>query len=472
MVNHSSASLLACAVTAVALSGCAYMAPDYQRPAAPVPSNWPQQSGAQTQPANNVPAPKDWRVFFPDPRLQAMIATALEHNRDMRIAVARVEEARSLYGVQRADQLPNFNIGVSGTESRVPAALSSTDVQQTTRRVDANLGLLAFELDFWGRVASLSSAAKASYLASESAQRAFRLSLIADVADGYLSLKEAEERLALAQATVKAREESLFLLTKRRDVGLASDNDYLLAKGAYESARADVAALQRQKGLAENLLRVLVGMEKPDWPQGKSLTDQGLQMDLSADVPSEVLLRRPDILSAEQKLIASNANIGAARAAFFPRISLVGSYGSASPQLSGLFDAGTTAWTFTPSISLPIFAGGRNVANLDLAQARKVIAVAEYEKAIQQAFREVADGLVARDNLLEQSKALQEYEKSQQQRLTLAQARYEHGVASYLEVLDAQRDLFFAQQSLIQTQRSLLSAVARLYKALGGGLEG
>ncbi len=472
MFKHSPLSLVICAAAAMAISGCAYMAPDYERPVAPVSANWPQQAGIDNMATNKAAVPQDWRIFFPDLRLQAMIATALEHNRDMKIAVSRVEEARSLYGIQRADQVPNINVGVSGTESRIPAAVSATKAQQTTRRVDANMGLLAFELDFWGRVASLSNAAKASYLASEAAQRAFRLSLIADVADGYLSLKEADERSTLAQSTVKARQESLLLLEKRRDVGLASDSDYLQAKGAYDSARAELAALERQKGLAENLLRVLVGLDRSDWPEGKSLIDQGLQMDLAAGIPSEVLLRRPDILSAEQRLIASNANIGAARAAFFPRISIVGSYGSASPELSGLFDAGTTAWTFTPSISLPIFSGGRNVANLDLAQARKVIAIAEYERVIQQAFREVSDGLVARASLIEQTKALQEYEQSQQQRLTLAQARYEHGVASYLEVLDAQRDLFLAQQSLIQTRRALLSAVARLYKALGGGLEG
>lgn len=473
MNERSSLSLALGAMFTTWITGCAYMAPEYQRPTAPVPKDWSQQQGsADPKSLTTTKAPQDWHAFFPDARLQALITAALEHNRDMRIAVARVEEARALYGIQRADQLPNFNIAASRTNTRVPAAVSPTGAQYTSRRIDANVGLLAFELDFWGRVASLASAAKSSYLATEEAQRAFRLSLIADVVDGYLSLKEAQERLGVAQATVKAREEMMNLMGKRREVGLASDLDYLQTEGAYESARAELAALERQKGLAENLLRVLVGVEKTDWPEGKSLTDQGFIADFSVDVPSEVLLRRPDILAAEQKLMASNANIGAARAAFFPRIALVGTYGSASPQLSGLFDAGTTAWTFTPSLSLPIFSGGRDVANLDLAEARKVIAIAEYEKAVQQAFREVADGLVARENLLEQSKALEAYEKSQRQRLVLAQARYEQGVASYLEVLDAQRDLFTAQQGLIQTRRAFLSAVARLYKALGGGLEG
>ena len=454
------------------LAGCSSMAPEYQRPVAPVPKVWSQQQAdVDSKSLSKTAVSQDWHAFFLDARLQAMITAALEYNRDMRIAVARVEEARAVYGVQRADQLPNLNIGAGRTNARVPAAVSATGAQYTSRRIDVNVGLLAFELDFWGRVASLTSAARASYLATEEAQRAFRLSLIADVVDGYLSLKEAQERAVVAQATVNAREEIMNLMSKRREVGLASDIDYLQTEGAYESARAELASLDRQKGLAENLLRVLVGVEKTDWPQGKDLSDQGIVSELSVDVSSEVLLRRPDIIAAEYKLIASNANIGAARAAFFPRIALVGSYGSASPQLSGLFDAGTAAWTFTPSLTLPLFSGGRDMANLDLAEARKIIAIAEYEKAIQQAFREVADGLEARHYLLEQVRALQAYEKSQRQRLVLAEARYGQGVASYLEVLDAQRDLYTAQQSLIQTRRVLLSTMARLYKALGGGLE-
>lgn len=453
---------------AAVLGGCAYMAPSHEKPVGAVPDAWPASVDAANKAAEKSKAIGDWKSFFPDPRLQALITAALEHNRDMRIAVARVEEARALYGVQRADQLPNLAINAARNETQTPAALAPLGVETTTRRADVNLGLLAFELDFWGRVASLSAAAKSSYLATEHAQRAFRLSLIADVADGYLALQEAQERTAIAAATVASRQETLALISKRREVGLAGDFELLSAQGAYQAALAEQASLKRQQAQAENLLRVLVGIERADWPAGIRLAEQKVPS-LAADIPAEVLARRPDILAAEERLKAANANIGAARAAFFPRIALTGSYGSASPQLSGLFEANTTAWTFTPSITLPIFSGGRNVANLDLAQARKVIAVAEYEKAIQQAFRETADSLVARQELARQTDAFAALEVTQQQRLVIAQARYAQGVASILEVLDAQRELYNAQQSLIASRRALLSSSARLYKSLGGG---
>lgn len=453
-------------VLAMLLSGCAYMAPGYERPAAPVPKDWPMKIETSAQSAS-----RDWRDFFPDRRLQAMIATALEHNRDMRIAVARVEEARSLYGVQRADQLPNLNLNASQTAVSLPSNVTLR-TQAVTRRFDVNMGMLAFELDFWGRVASLSAAAKANYLASEGAQRAFQLSLIADVADAYLALKEAEERTVLARATLEGRQETAKLLSKRREVGLSSDLDVLAAEGLRESARAELASLERQRGQAENFLRVLIGIERQDWPEGRSLADQELTPFILAGVPADVLMLRPDIIAAEQRLMAANANIGAARAAFFPRISLTATGGTASPELSGLFDSGSGAWSFTPSISLPIFSGGRNVANLDLAQARKNIAVAEYEKAVQQAFREVADALIARTQIAEQLDALLALEKTQQQRRVLAEARYKAGISSFLEVLDAQRDEFSARQSVISARRALLSAAARLYKALGGDQQG
>ncbi|MBU3724510.1 MAG: efflux transporter outer membrane subunit [Burkholderiaceae bacterium] len=448
------------------LSGCASMAPSYERPQAPVPKDWPIKIEPSSQPAS-----RDWRDFFPDRRLQAMIATALEHNRDMRIAVARVEEARSVYGVQRADQLPNVSLNASQSALSLPSNVTLRN-QAVTRRFDVNVGLLAFELDFWGRVASLSAAAKANYLASEEAQRAFQLGLIADVADAYLALKEAEERAVLAKATLEGRQETLKLVTRRREAGLASELDVLGAEGLREVARAELAALERQRGQAENFLRVLIGKDGPDWPEGRSLADQNFMPVVVAGVPADVLIRRPDIIAAEQRLMAANANIGAARAAFFPRVSLTASGGTASPELSGLFDSGSGAWSFTPSLSLPIFSGGRNVANLDLAQARKIMAVTEYEKTIQQAFREVADALIARAQISEQLAALIGLEKTQQQRRTLAEARYKAGISSFLEVLDAQRDEFNAQQSVIAARRALLSTMARLYKALGGDQSG
>jgi len=448
-----------------ALTGCSLI-PDYQRPLPPVPAQWTQALPTEgTRQASTL----DWHTYFPDTRLQALIAAAIEYNRDMRIAVARVEEARAQFGIQRADRVPTFNLGAGQNAARTPADLSISGREAISRRYDVGVSLLSFELDFWGRVASLTESAKASFLATEEARRAFRLSLIANVADAYLTLKEAEERAALARATVETRDETLRLIAKRRDVGLAGDLDYLQADGAFQSARVELANLELQRAVAQNFLRALIGVEKPDWPAGRSLVDQGIVPDLAADIPSEILTRRPDILAAEQRLIAANANIGAARAAFFPRISLTAAAGTASSRLSGLFDSGSGAWSFQPSLSLPIFDAGRNAANVDLAAARKDIAVAEYEKTIQQAFREVADLLVTREKLADQLTAQEAFDKTQRQRLVLADARYRQGVASFLEVLDAQRDAFSAQQGVIQLRRGLLSTAAQLYKALGGG---
>ncbi len=445
------------------LAGCSF-APTYERPALPVAAAWPDDVKITSAPAK----PVAWASFFPDERLRALIKLALEHNRDLRIATARVAEAQALYGIQRADRLPTLNAGASLSRSRTPADLSSTGASFIGQRADVNVGLTAFELDFWGRVASLSAAAKASYLATGQAERAFRLSLVASVADGYLALAEAQERLALAQSTLETRAQTRGLVDRRRQAGLAADLDYLQAEAAYESARAEVAALLRQQSAARNYLRALVGTEAQDLPAGKALAEQGIALDQQADLPSQVLLRRPDVLAAEQRLQAANANIGAARAAFFPRIALTASAGTASRALDGLFDSGSGTWSFIPSISLPLFDSGRNRANLDLATVRKEIAVADYERTVQQAFREVADLLVARDQLNEQLKAVEAQEQAQKRAAYIAQARYRQGVGSFLEVLDAQRQLFLVQQNLIQLRRALWSAAAQLYKALGG----
>ncbi|MBI2745114.1 MAG: efflux transporter outer membrane subunit [Burkholderiales bacterium] len=447
----------------LALAGCSF-APTYERPALAVPEAWPDDVKATAAPGK----PVDWASFFPDERLRALIKLALEHNRDLRIATARVAEAQALYGIQRADRLPTVNVGASLARSRTPADLSSTGAAVIGQRADVNVGLSSFELDFWGRVASLSEAAKASYLATEQAERSFRLTLVSSVADGYLSLSEAQERLVLAQSSLETRAQTRELVDRRRQAGLAGDLDYLQADAAFEGARAEVAALLRQQSAARNYLRALVGTEPKDLPAGKALAEQGIALDQQADVPSQVLVRRPDVLAAEQRLLAANANIGAARAAFFPRIALTASAGTASREIEGLFKSGSDAWSFTPSISLPIFDYGRNSSNLDLATVRKNIAVADYERTVQQAFREVADLLVARDQLAEQLKAVEAQERSQQRAADIAQARYRQGVGSFLEVLDAQRQLFTVQQSLIQVRRTMWSAAAQLYKALGG----
>ena len=456
---------LLAAIGMTALCGC-NLAPDYVRPTPPVSAQWPESAPASG--ARHV-ADVDWHSFFPDPRLQALIAAALDNNRDLRIATARVAEARALYGIQNADRLPNINLNVDRNASRTPANVSQIVRPVSTQRYDVNLGLLSFELDFWGRVKNLSDAALASYLSTEEARRSFRLSLISDVANAYLTLQEMDERTALTRETLRSRQETRDLTDKRREVGVAGDLDFLVADAALQSARAELSSLERQQAAAGNALLLLVGQTPANLPPGRHLREQGIIADLEADLPAVVLLKRPDVLAAEQKLIAANANIGAARATFFPQITLTALYGTASNSLSGLFKAGSEAWSFQPVLSQPLFDAGRNSSNVDLAQARKVIAVAEYEKAIQQAFREVADLLAARDKLNQQLQAQEATATAQQRRLQLTEARYKGGVSSYLELLDAQRESFAAEQEAIQVRTQMLSTAVQLYKALGGG---
>lgn len=466
-------AVLALSAAGLALAGCS-LAPDYIRPTAPVAAQWPE-AGASAQGSQRQASATSWQTFFPDTRLQALITSALANNRDMRVAVARVDEARGLAGVARADRWPNVALGIGRTASLTPKGVSATGNEIEVSRYDANLSLLSFELDFWGRVRNLSEAARASYLGTEAARRAFRLSLISDVANAWFAEQELTERLDLARETLRTRKETRDFIALRRQVGLAGDLDYLQADGAFESARADAASLERQRAAAHSALVLLVGAEPKDLPPGGTLRDQGavvaMGADLAAELPSDVLLRRPDVIAAEQALLAANANIGAARAAFLPKMTLTGAVGSASPALSGLFKAGTGSWAFTPLLSLPLFDGGRNSANVDVAEARKVIAVAQYEKAIQTAFKEVADLLNARRTLAEQLQAQERLQAAQDERFRLTEARYKAGVASHLELLDAQRDSFSAQQSTVQVRRQLLTVAAQLYKALGGGDE-
>ena len=458
---------------AMIAAGCSFT-PDYQRPAAPVPVAWPADAGVGAgDTANRAAMPTDWRAFFPDPRLQTLIEAALEHNRDLALAVGRVDEARALAGIARADRLPTVDLATQRAASLTPADLSGTGRQLNSQRYDINLAVAAFELDFWGRVKSLDDAGRANFLASDYARQAFRLSLIADVANAWFSLLELGERLELARATLKSRDETRTLVGRRRDVGLAGDLDYLQGDGAYQNARAEVASLTRSHAAAENALRLLVGSASLVAEGGK-LAQPGLVAEVAAGLPtglpSEVLLARPDVMAAEQKLIAANANIGAARAAFLPKIVLTAALGTASHGLSGLFGAGSGAWSFVPALRLPLFDSGRSSDNVDLATARKTIAVAEYEKTIQQAFREIADLLSARAQLGEQLQAQEAGVAAQNQRLKIVDARYRAGVSSHLELLDAQREQFAAQQSALAVRRQLLSASASFYKALGGGV--
>ncbi len=444
--------------TAVFLSGCSPV-PDYFRPAAPIPQQWPQKVEA-----GKTALPGDWRDYFADPALQTLIAAALEHNRDLHVAWARVDEARALAGLARADRFPGVDVGFQQQAAQTPADLSAARRETITRRYDANLGITAFELDFWGRLKNLDAAARANFLASDYAHAAFRLSLIAEVASTAYTLAELDARLRLAEATVESRAKSRRLIQKRRDLGLAGDLDYYAADGAWAAARAEAANLARQRAAAENALRLLIGSSDAVLP----MPSLGALPELAVGLPAEVLLRRPDVLAAEQKLLAAYANIGAARAAFFPRIVLTATAGSASAALSGLFSAGSGAWSFVPMLKWPLFDAGRSEANLDLAEARRHVAVAEYEKTIQQAFREVADLLAARSHYTEQAAALDALMTAQSERLRRVQARHAAGVSGYLELLDAQREHFTAQQALLAVRRAQAATAAALFKALGG----
>ncbi len=454
-------------VIALALAGCS-LAPEYQRPVAPVPATWPADPDLAVG-TGAAAVSLDWRSVFIDPRLQKLIAAALEHNRDLRIAVGRVDEARALAGIANADRFPGIDLAAQRAASLTPADLSATGQQLNAQRYDVNLGVTAYELDFWGRVKSLDDAARASFLASDYARRAFRLSLIADVAWAWLSWLELDERAGLAADTAKSRGETRRLIDKRREVGLAGDLDFLAADGAWQSARAEAAGLLRQRAAAANALRLLVGKDVELRPTALATLTPTAELPLG--LPAEVLLVRPDVLAAEQKLIAANANIGAARAAFLPRILLTATAGTASRALAGLFDAGSGAWSFLPSLKLPLFDAGRSEGNLDLAQARRNVAVADYEKTLQQAFREIADLLAARQYYAEQMTALGAAATSQGARLQRVEARYLAGVSSQLELLDAQREHQVAQQSALAARRSWLASAASLYKALSAGEE-
>lgn len=454
--------ILPVASLALVLAGCSMM-PEYQRPIAPIPAAWSSNAEGTRHAA-------DWQQYFPDQRLQVLITAALENNRDLRISTARILEARAQYGIQQADRLPDVNLNAGRNASLIPGGASGfTNNAIHMQRYDVSISLVSFELDFWGRVSSLNEAARLSYLATEAAQQAFRLSLIAEVANAYLSLLEARELTQLAAETVKIRALSRELIARRRDLGLSSELDYLQADGAYRTTQAELANLERQQVAAADLLDLLVGQaEIINLPEARNLAGQDIIPDLIAGLPSEVLLQRPDVLAAEYNLMVANANIGAARAAFLPRITLSGSVGTASHSLEGLFGAGSGAWSFQPSIIQPLFDTGRFSGTVDVAQARKVIAVAEYEKTIQQAFREVADLLNAREKIAGQLTAQQANVDAQNRRLRLVEARYKAGVISHLEVLDAQRESFAAQQAVLQVRRALLSTATQLYKALGG----
>ena len=462
-------------LTALALAlstGCS-LAPPYQRPAAPVAQDWPAGTSAGGGINNAAASDTAWRDFFADPRLRQLIAAALVHNRDLRSAALRIDEARAQYRITTTEQLPNFNLGASATRARTPAVLSASGRAETGERYEAGLSLAAFELDFFGRVRNLSGAALALYLATDEARLAAQISLVAEVAKAYYAERAYAEQYALARQTLEGRGRTVDLTRQRLAAGASSLLDLRLNETLFQSARVAALTLARQRLQAENALTLLVGQPPAETSGGATPDDTMLDAmsALPAGLPSDLLARRPDIRAAEWRLRAANANIGAARAAFFPRLSLTAALGSTSPAFSSLFDSGSGSWSFTPQLLLPVFDAGRNRASLDLAATRKNLAVADYEKTIQVAFREVADALAARTWLGEQVAAQRAVREAQAERLQLLQLRLDNGVASTLDVLDAQRELFDAEQALVQARLLRATNAVDLYRAIGGGLK-
>ncbi|RDU99698.1 efflux transporter outer membrane subunit [Trinickia dinghuensis] len=467
-------SLIALAVAVVA-AGCTFE-PKYERPAAPVAAAFPASGVYATQPAasagdtagGRTAVDIGWREFFSDPRLQQIIQLALANNRDLRVAVLNVDAARAQYRIARAALFPTLNAQGSKSVSRTPKDLSFLG-QTISQQYQVGLNT-SWEIDFWGRIRSLKDQALEKYLATAQARKAAEISLVAQVAEQYLQMLAVDDLLKTTDDTLKTAEASYALTKLQFDNGTGSELDLRQAETVVEQARANREAQARARAQAENALVLLVGQPLPDdLPAGNGLGDQRLLTDIPAGLPSDLLTRRPDIMEAEATLRAANANIGAARAAFFPKISLTGSFGSASPTLGGLFKAGSAAWSFAPQVALPIFEGGQNVANLDLAHVQKRIEIANYEKAIQSAFREVADDLAARSTYDSQIQALERTTFAETRSLDLSQLRYKNGVDSYLQVLTAQTNLYTAQQALINARVARLDNLVDLYVALGGG---
>ncbi len=434
------------------LAACS-LTPDHQRPEPPVAPAWVDAGSATGTPAADL----DWADFLTDERIRALVRLALQNNRDLRIAVLNVEQVRALYGVQRADRLPSVGVGAT-------AARSANGVGDV---YSVGFAVSAFELDLFGRVKALSDAALARYLASDEGRRSAQMTLIAAVANAELTLRADEEQLQVTRSTLASRAEVLRLVRVRFDGGVSAEPELRAAESLLLGARANLAALQRQRQQDLNALVLLLGQPLPaDLPPAPPLNALTLA-ELPVGLPSEVLLQRPDIRAAEQQLIAANANIGAARAAFFPRIALTGSVGTASTQLSGLFE--NSAWAFTGNLLQPLFDAGRNQANLEAARAAHGIAVAQYEKAIQVAFREVADALAGRATLGEQLAAQQAQVAAEARRVELADLLLRGGAATLLDSLDAERVLLLARQQTVLLQLARLQNEVLLYRVLGGG---
>lgn len=460
---------------ALAASLCGCLHPHkYDRPALPVPPTWPDgivsdSNAPGALEAINLP----WRDFFTDAKLQSVIELALANNRDLRMAALNIEKAQALYRIQRAEQIPTVGVSAAGNLYRLPekATVGGFSVPQavTVEQYTVNLGVSSWELDLFGRVRSLKSQALEQYMATEQARAAAQIALVAAVANSYLTLAADREGLRLAQATLDAQQASHDLVLRMRDAGIASDLELNQTRTQVESARADTALFAGRVGLDENLLNLLVGSPVAAGLLPAELGPETSFKKLSSGLTSDVLLKRPDILMAEHQMKAAYANIGAARAAFFPRIALTAGTGFMSSDLSALFTSGAGTWNFAPQVDLPIFDSGSRKANLRVAEVNRDLAIADYEKAIQTAFREVSDSLTLRTRLMEQQDAQAALLQSLEATYQLSDARYKAGIDSYLSVLVAQRSLYGAQQAMVSLRMARLNNLVTLYKVLGGG---
>jgi len=459
---------LSALAAAALLAGCS-MIPTYERPAAPVGADWPGTPATAATAATQAPAAVElpWQEYFADERLRRLIGMALENNRDLRVAVLNIEQARAQFQIQRAAQYPA--VGLAASATRAPSVVNG----KLANSFSVGPSISSWEIDFFGRIASLKEQALAQYLATEEGRKATQISLVAAVANGWLTLLADEELLDISRRTLQTREESVQLTKLRLDNGVSSALDYQQAQSLTESARATLAQQQRQRAQDENALVLLLGQALPDDIRTSTvqlrLADAPVMAELPAGLPSDLLIHRPDIRQAEQQLIGANANIGSARANFFPRITLTAQAGTASTELSGLFKSGSWGFTLAPQLVLPIFNAGSNRATLASAEAGRGIAVAQYEKSIQTAFREVADALAGRATLGEQLRAQRAQVEAESATFQLSDLRYRNGVSSYLDLLDAQRSLFTAQQQAVNTRLLQLQNQVTLYKVLGGG---
>jgi multidrug efflux system outer membrane protein len=449
------------------LGGCINLAPEYQRPDAPVAEQW--LPTGQT-PAGDAAADIQWQQFFTDSRLARLQSLALANNRDLRLASLNIEKAQAQYRIQRAAALPSIDAGLSGSHSRSPASVSSSGSAVTSHDYSAQLGLSSYELDVFGRVQNLQDEALENYLALGETRRSTQISLVAEVASAWLTLAADNQRLQLAESTLRSQQATYELTQRSHALGGSSGLAVAQAQTTVESARGEVAVYASQILQDQNALRLLVGAELPaELLPGDDLQSVALLVQVPAQLPSSLLQRRPDVLAAEHSLKSANIDIGAARAAFFPSISLTANAGSASSALSGLFKAGSGAWTFAPSVSLPIFDAGANRATLDAAKVEREIQAQTYQQTLQTAFREVADALAVRSTLDQRLAAQQALTDASRKSFELADALYRGGSQSYLEALDAQRSLYSAEQDLITLRLAEQSNRVTLYKALGGG---